>query len=228
MKKLILTTMAIVTMAFSFASIGSASPISNNDGSLVLTENVKPHTKEYIATKKIVDKYEQDIKKASTCEDLDKAEEELFSAFLVLIFDDDYQFEESEQMTEEESDELDAMLNQVNEIKEKKAEQFGCEPKTEEGEEVDNDVELVPTTTEEWGEMIADYEVLLSEMEQLKKQKLSNEENWTKFLEIIIEHKGMLEKMDKADKTNLTEKQILRLTEIDNRMEVLATELGID
>ena len=65
--------MAIVTMAFSFASIGSASPISNNDGSLVLTENVKPHTKEYIATKKIVDKYEQDIKKATTCEDLDKA-----------------------------------------------------------------------------------------------------------------------------------------------------------
>lgn len=220
--------MAIVTMAFSFANIGYASPISNNGGGLTLTENAKPHTKEYIATKKIIDKYEQDIKKATTCEDLDKAEEDLFSAFLVLIFDDENQFEESEQLTEEESDELDAKLNQVNEMKEKKAEQFGCEPKTEE-EAVDaDDVELVPTTTEEWGEMIAEYEVLLSEMEQLKKQNLSNEENWTKFLEIIKKHTGMLNKMEKADETNLTEKQSLRLTEINNRMEVLTTELGID
>lgn len=222
MKKLILTAMAVVAMAFSFANIGNASPISNNDGSLVLTENAKPHTEEYIATKKIIDKYEQDIKKATTCEDLDKAEEELFASFLALIFDDENQFEESEQLTEEESDELDTKLNQINEIKEKKAEQFGCEPNTEE------DAELVPTTKEEWDDIIAEYEVLLSEMEQLKKQKLSEEENMIEFLKIIEKHMEMIEKMDKADESNLTENQSLRLTEINNRVGVLAVEMGLD
>ena len=225
MKKLILTTLAIVAMAFSFAITSYALPISNNDGNLTLTENAKPHTKEYIATKKIIDKYEQDIEKASSCEDLDKAEEELFTAFLILIFDDENDFEESEKLTDEESDELDAKLNRINEMKEKKAEQFGCEPKTE--EEVD-DVELVPTTTEEWDEMIAEFEVLLSKMEQLKKQNLSKEENWTKFLEIIEDHLDLIEKMDKADGSNLTERQDLRLTEINNRIEVLAAEMGLD
>lgn len=224
MKRLILTALAIVAMAFSFASTSYALPISNNDGNLALTENAKPHTKEYIATKKIIDKYEQDIKKASSCEDLDKAEEELFTAFLLLIFDEDNDFEESEKLTDEESDELDAKLNQVNELKEKKAEQFGCEPKTE--EEVD-DVELVPTT-EEWDEMIAEYEVLLSKMEQLKKQNLSKEENWTKFLEIVEDHLDLIENLDKANGSNLTEKQDLRLTEINNRIEVLGIEMGLN
>ena len=223
MKKLILTAMAIVAMAFSFASIGNASPISNSEGSLVMTEIAKPHTKEYIATKKIIDKYEQDIKKANTCEELDNAEEELFAAFLVLIFDDENQFEESEQLTEEESDELDAKLNQVNELKEKKAEQFGCEPKTEE-----EDAELVPTTKEEWDEIIAEYEVVLSEMEQLKKQNLSEEETMIGFLNIIEKHTEMIDKMEKADESNLTEKQSTRLTEINSRIGVLAVEMGLD
>ncbi len=224
MKKLILTAMAIVAMAFTFADMSYASPICNNDGNLAIIENARPHTKEYIATKKIIDKYEQDIKKASSCEDLDKAEEELFTAFLLFIFDEDNDFEESEKLTDEESDELDAKLNQVNELKEKKAEQFGCEPKTE--EEVD-DVELVPTT-EEWDEMIAEYEVLLSKMEQLKKQNLSKEENWTKFLEIVEDHLDLIENLDKANGSNLTEKQDLRLTEINNRIEVLGTEMGLN
>ena len=222
MKKLILTAMAIVAMAFTFADMGYASPICNNDGSLAIIENAQPHTKEYIATKKIIDKYEQDIKKATTCEELNQAAEELLSGFLLLIFDDENQFEESEQLTEEESDELDAKLNQVNELKEKKAEQFGCEPNTEE-----DDVELVPTT-EEWEEMIAEFEVLLSKMEQLKKQNLSKEENWTKFLEIVEDHLDLIENLDKANGSNLTEKQDLRLTEINNRIEVLATEMGLD
>ena len=224
MKKLILTAMAIVAMAFAFADMGYASPICNNDGSLAIIENAQPHTKEYIATKKIIDKYEQDVKKATSCEELNQAEEELFSGFLLLIFDDENQFEESEQLTEEESDELDAKLNQINELKEKKAKQFGCEPNTE--EEVD-DVEFVPTT-EEWDKMIAEFEVLLSKMEQLKKQNLSKEENWTKFLEIVEDHLDLIEKMDKADESNLTEKQDHRLDEINNRIEVLATEMGLD
>lgn len=223
MKKLILTAMAIVAMAFAFADMSYASPICNNDGNLAIIENAQPHTKEYIATKKIIDKYEQDVKKATSCEELNQAEEELFSGFLLLIFDEENQFEESEQLTEEESDELDAKLNQINELKEKKAEQFGCEPKNEE----DDDVELVPTT-EEWDEMIAEFEVLLSKMEQLKKQNLSKEENWTKFLEIVEDHLDLIENLDKANGSNLTEKQGLRLTEINNRIEVLGIEMGLD
>ena len=69
-----LTVIVVLSMSLaSFASNANATQFNSN-GSNIAIENADPHTKQYDDIKKILDEYEEAIKKATTCEELDNAE----------------------------------------------------------------------------------------------------------------------------------------------------------
>ena len=73
MKKLTLIVLTILGIAF--ASYGSTimATQQNTFGNGSVVEKAKPHTKQYQDIKKFVDKYENAINKASSCDELDDA-----------------------------------------------------------------------------------------------------------------------------------------------------------
>lgn len=221
MKKLFLTAIAIFSVAFAtFANNGNVALLSNNGASSSF-EQAGPHTKQYLDIKEILDKYDQAVKKASSCEELDEADSDFYLSLIALAFSAEY--DESDEMTPEEDEELTDLLERITEMREDKAERYDCPTEDEDEDES----YLTPTTTEEWDEMIDEYEVLLSKLENLSKQNLSTEQNMEKVMEIIQDHYDLIDRIDNADTENLTDRQENRLIEINERIEYLLTKMGV-
>ena len=220
MKKLFLTAITIVSMAFvSYAGNVDVNPLNTNGGELTV-EKDGPHTKQYLDLKEVLDRYERDIKGATSCADLDDAYDSFFSSILIMQFDSEYDYDESEQMTEEESTELKEQGDRIDLMIAQKNNQFGCE--TEESAP-----EMIPTTTEDWDNIIAEYEILLSKLEALRKQNLDVEQNLNGFLEITQEHVELLDRLERSDESTVIERQHKRLMEINDRIAVLTREMGL-
>lgn len=147
MKKFMLFAITIVMMTMvSYAGDANAIAIYANNGDLESVEKGKPHTKEYLDYKKVLDQYEAEIKEAQSCEDLDNAALMLFFSLLSSV---DEEYDEDNQMTEEENDLLSKQAEQIdNMIKEKKV-RWNC-PEEEE--------EVVPD----------DYERVMSALDQME------------------------------------------------------------
>lgn len=203
-----------------YANNDNATSLNINDD-ITSVQNAGPHTKQYRDIKEVLDRYERNINAATSCEDLGEAEDSFYSSLLIMQFDDAYDYEESDLMTDEESQEIDEQSKRIDALLAQKTKQLGCQ----------NEEEAIPEktaiSTEEWNEIIAEYEVLLSKLEQLRKQNLDFEQNANKFLEIVQDHMGLLDRLDNADTTNLTEYQERRLTEIDERIGIITKEMGL-
>ena len=108
MKKLMLTVIVVLSMSLaSFASNANATQF-NRIGSNIAIENADPHTKQYEDIKKILDEYEEAIKKATTCEELDNAELAMLFKLMALT-----ENEYSEDATPEEGKEIQERMNRL-------------------------------------------------------------------------------------------------------------------
>ena len=123
MKKLLLTAIVVASMSLtSFAN--NATQFNNNGNNIVSIENADPHTKQYQDMKKLLDEFEQDVKDAKSCEDMDNAE----MAMLFKILG-------TAENTYDEEKELQEQMNRIDVKSKQLRMQFGCET----GEEVEEE-----------------------------------------------------------------------------------------
>jgi len=126
MKKLLLTVIVVLSMSLaSFASNANATQFNSN-GSNIAIENADPHTKQYEDIKKILDEYEEEVKKATTCEQLDNAELAMLFKLMALA-ENNY----TEDATPEEGKEIQERMDRMEIEVQKMRQQWGC---TTEGE----------------------------------------------------------------------------------------------
>lgn len=122
----------IIVLSMSLASFANANAnqFSSNGSQIESIENADPHTKQYQDMKKILDEYEQSVKKATTCEELDNAAIAMF-AKLMGTLENTY----DQEMTPEEGEEIEKQMNRIDIDTKQKQQQWGCEPESEEGGE---------------------------------------------------------------------------------------------
>ena len=122
----------IIVLSMSFASFAdaNANQFSSNGSQVESIENADPHTKQYQDMKKILDEYEQSVKKATTCEELDNA---TITMFVKLMATTENTYDQ--EMTPEEGEEIEKQMNRIDIDTKQKQQQWGCEPESEEGGE---------------------------------------------------------------------------------------------
>ena len=122
----------IFALSMSLASFANANAnqFSSNGSQIESIENADPHTKQYQDMKKILDEYEQSVKKATTCEELDNA---AITMFVKLMATTENTYDQ--EMTPEEGEEIEKQMNRIDIDTKQKQQQWGCEPEGEGGEE---------------------------------------------------------------------------------------------
>jgi hypothetical protein len=122
----------IFALSMSLASFANANAnqFSSNGSQIESIENADPHTKQYQDMKKILDEYEQEVKKATTCEELDNA---AITMFVKLMATTENTYDQ--EMTPEEGEEIEKQMNRIDIDTKQKQQQWGCEPEGEGGEE---------------------------------------------------------------------------------------------
>ena len=176
------------------------------------------YSKAYNDAKKITDAYEQSVNNAKSCEELDNASINFFIQLMGLV---EVEYDESEEMTEKENELLEEQIDRITNKVESMKQQFDC-PIEEEEEEV----ELIPTTTQEWDELINSYEAVTKKFEAVKSVDYDNDDDLNKLMELLTEAEPIVTRIDNADTENITKKQSERLDAINDRFVKAAYRLG--
>lgn len=176
------------------------------------------YSKAYNDAKKITDAYEQSVNNAKSCEELDDASINFFIQLMGLV---EVEYDESEEMTEKENELLEEQIDRITNKVESMKQQFDC-PIEEEEEEV----ELIPTTTQEWDELINSYENVTKKLESFKSVDYDNDDDLNKLMEVLTEAEPIVTRIDNADTENITKKQSERLDAINDRFVKAAYRLG--
>lgn len=130
MKKLLLTVIVVLSMSLAaFANNANATQFNNNGGNIAI-ENADPHTKQYEDLKKILDEYQEDLKKATSCEELDNAD---ITMFIKLMATAENKY--TEEATPEENQEIMEYMNRLEVESKTLQEKFGCKPQGDGDEE---------------------------------------------------------------------------------------------
>ena len=128
MKKLMLTAIVVVSMSLaSFANNSNAMQCYSNGSNIESIEKAGPHTKQYQDIMKLLDEFEQSIKKATSCEELDNAELAMLFKLMALT-ENKY----TEDATPEETKEIQEMMERLESDAQKLKQQWGCEPEGDE------------------------------------------------------------------------------------------------
>ena len=121
MKKLMLTVIVVLSMSLAaFASNANATQFNSNGGNIAI-EKADPHTKQFEDLMKILNEYEEDLKKATTCEELDNADIAMFIK-LMATAENNY----TEEATPEENKEIMEYMNRLEIESKQLGEKFGC------------------------------------------------------------------------------------------------------
>lgn len=222
MKKLIFIAITFLGMALASYAGNGFIPQQNENNDGIVVEQAKPHTKEYQDLKKLIDEYEQAVKKATSCEELDDASITFFVGILGLV---DVEYAEDEQVTEEEDKELSDQLDRISKKEEQLKKEWNCP--TDEEEETEEAVEQVETSTEEWEEIINQFDAIVTELEKMKGINFDDEENLDKLLEVVTPLEDLSNRIDRSSVDNLTTQQTSRLEDINDRLVKIATDLGL-
>ena len=175
------------------------------------------YSKAYNDAKKITDAYEQSVNNAKSCEELDNASINFFIQLLGLV---EVEYDESEEMTEKENELLEEQIDRITNKVESMKQQFDCPIEEEE------EVELIPTTTQEWDELINSYENVTKKLESFKSVDYDNDDDLNKLMEVLTEAEPIVTRIDNAETENMTEKQSKRLDAINDRFLNAAKRLG--
>ena len=222
MKKLTLITIAILGIAFaSFGSNSLAIRQNVNDNGIAV-EKAKPHTKQYQDVKKFVDKFENAVNKASSCDELDDAQIEFYVNLLTLI---EIDYDDDDLLTEEEDQELSNRVDRINDKVEALQKKWDCPVEEDDAEE--EDLELIETSTEEWEEIINEFDAIVTQMEKMRGLDFDDDKNLDKLLETVLPLEQISERMKHSNLDNITAKQTKRLDDINDRLVDVATALGL-
>ena len=222
MKKLTLIAFTILGMALASYAGNGFIPQQNANNNGVVVEKAKPHTKQYQDMKKLVDEYEQAVKKATNCEELDNAD----MAFIFSIFGlVEKEYAENEQLTEEEDQELSDQMDRISKKEEQLKKEWNCP--TDEDEEAEEAVEQIETSTEEWEQIINEFDAIVTQLEKMKGLDFDDEKNLDKLLEVVSPLQELSSRIDRSSVDNLTTQQTSRLEDINNRLVKIATNLGL-
>lgn len=202
MKKILFTALAILTMSM-----------------MSLAGNGGPHTKQYLDIKALIDDYNESLNKAQSCEDLNTYQLTFFMALLSSV---DQEYKEDEVMTEAEDKEIVEYMDQIDIKVAQLKEKWDCPEEEEQPEQ-----ELTPTSTQEWDEILDSYDAVTKKMEGLKGLDFEVEENMNKLLEVLMEANPVIQRIDQADTSNLTEKQDKRMQGIGQRFLDAAKAIGL-
>lgn len=225
MKKIMFTAIAIVAMAMaSFAANTNATLFTNDGGNATAIEKTGGPSKEYLDIKKIMDEYEENVNKATTCEELDDAQIMFFLKLLGLV-DDEYS--ESDSMTEKEEQQINAQMERIDKKVSSLQEQWQCPTEEEGGDEEEPAENLIPTSTEEWDKLLDSYDALANKMNGMKSLDFSDEGNMSKLMEFLVEAEPIITRIDQADTEHMTEKQSARLEAISQRFLDAAKAMGL-
>ena len=180
-------------------------------------------SKAYLDAKKIIDAYEQNINKASSCEELENASLDFFIQLLGLI---DVEYSASEEMTEKEEELINDQTDRISNKIESLQKQWGCQTEENE-EEAEETKELIPTSAKEWDELINSFDAVTKKLEGFKVIDFDNETELNKLLEVLTEAEPIVTRIDNADTSNLTDKQSKRLEAINDRFLNAAKTIGL-
>ena len=175
------------------------------------------YSKAYNDAKKITDAYEQSVNNAKSCEELDDASINFFIQLMGLV---EVEYTESEEMTEKENELLEEQIDRITNKVESMKQQFDCPIEEEE------EVELIPTTTQEWDELINSYENVTKKLECFNSVDYDNDDDLNKLMEVLTEAEPIVTRIDNAETENMTEKQSKRLDAINDRFLNAAKRLG--
>ena len=175
------------------------------------------YSKAYNDAKKITDAYEQSVNNAKSCEELDDASINFFIQLMGLV---EVEYTESEEMTEKENELLEEQIDRITNKVESMKQQFDCPIEEEE------EVELIPTTTQEWDELINSYENVTKKLESFNSVDYDNDDDLNKLMEVLTEAEPIVTRIDNAETENMTEKQSKRLDAINDRFLNAAKRLG--
>lgn len=175
------------------------------------------YSKAYNDAKKITDAYEQSVNNAKSCEELDNASINFFIQLMGLV---EVEYDESEEMTEKENELLEEQIDRITNKVESMKQQFDCPIEEEE------EVELIPTTTQEWDELINSYENVTKKLECFNSVDYDNDDDLNKLMEVLTEAEPIVTRIDNAETENMTEKQSKRLDAINDRFLNAAKRLG--
>lgn len=175
------------------------------------------YSKAYNDAKKITDAYEQSVNNAKSCEELDDASINFFIQLMGLV---EVEYDESEEMTEKENELLEEQIDRITNKVESMKQQFDCPIEEEE------EVELIPTTTQEWDELINSYENVTKKLESFKSVDYDNDDDLNKLMEVLTEAEPIVTRIDNSETENMTEKQSKRLDAINDRFLNAAKRLG--
>ncbi len=175
------------------------------------------YSKAYNDAKKITDAYEQSVNNAKSCEELDNASINFFIQLMGLV---EVEYDESEEMTEKENELLEEQIDRITNKVESMKQQFDCPIEEEE------EVELIPTTTQEWDELINSYENVTKKLECFNSVDYDNDDDLNKLMEVLTEAEPIVTRIDNADTENITKKQSERLDAINDRFVKAAIRLG--
>lgn len=221
MKKLLLTTIAVISMSLvSFAGDVNVTLFNANGDNTETIEKAKPHTQQYKDIKEILDEFEQDVNKAKSCEELEDAQLTMFIKLMGLV-----EKEYEEDLTSEEDEELTGQMNRIDQKVTKLQEQWGCE--TDDEDYDDSGESVKPTTSAEWEEILDDFDALTNKLEGMKDVDFDDEENMGIILEFVFEAQPLLERIESADPETLTDRQRERLESINNKFTSIAKQMGM-
>lgn len=175
------------------------------------------YSKAYNDAKKITDAYEQSVNNAKSCEELDNASINFFIQLMGLV---EVEYDESEDMTEKENELFEEQIDRITNKVESMKQQFDCPIEEEE------EVELIPTTTQEWDELINSYENVTKKLESFNSVDYDNDDDLNKLMEVLTEAEPIVTRIDNAETENMTEKQSKRLDAINDRFLNAAKRLG--
>lgn len=219
MKKITLIAIAIFSIAFASFGSNSLTAFKNTDNSVI--EKVKPHTKEYQDMKKIIDAYEEAINMATSCDDLENASIAFFIGVLSLV---EEEYAEGEELTEQEDRELSDKIDRINSKMESLRKKWNCPV---EGEDEEPEPELIPTTTQEWDEILNEFDAIVTQLEKMKGLDFEKDENLNRLLEVVLPLQMLSDRIDHSSVDNMTAKQTKRLEDLNDRLVNVGNALGL-
>ena len=224
MKKLTLIVLTILGIAF--ASYGSNCMATQQYafGSGSVVEKAKPHTKQYQDIQKFVDTFENAVNKASSCDDLDNARIEFYVNLLSLI---EIDYDDNDLLTEEEDQEISDRVDRINSKVESLQKKWACPIEENDVDEDEVDLDLIETSTEEWEEIINEFDAIVTQLEKMRGLDFDDDKNVDKLLETVLPLEQLSDRMDHSSVDNMTVKQTDCLEAINDRLVNIATALGL-
>ena len=224
MKKLTLIVLTILGIAFASYGSNIMATQQNTFGNGSVVEKAKPHTKQYQDIKKFVDTFENAVNKASSCDDLDNARIEFYVNLLSLI---EIDYDDNDLLTEEEDQEISDRVDRINNKVESLQKKWACPIEENDVDEYEVDLDLIETSTEEWEEIINEFDAIVTQLEKMRGLDFDDDKNVDKLLETVLPLEQLSDRMDHSSVDNLTAKQTDRLEAITDRLVNIATALGL-